>query len=88
MKEAFDWTLETMALLRRLSVVLSATVDVWNSFTNEEIGYFRNTDIAPISVPARSSLRAIKATFRELRENQKKIARLGDSCSGFSSKVS
>jgi len=88
MKEAFDWTLETMALLRRLSVVLSATVDVWNSFTNEEIGYFRNTDIAPISVPARRSLRAIKATFRELRENQKKIARLESSCSGFSSKVS
>jgi hypothetical protein len=88
MKEAFDWTLETMALLRRLSVVLSATVDAWNSFTNEEIGYFRNTDIAPISVPARRSLRAIKATFRELRENQKKIARLENSCSSFSSKVS
>jgi hypothetical protein len=88
MKEAFDWTLETMALLRRLSVVLSATVDAWNSFTNEEIGYFRNTDIAPISVPARRWLRAIKATFRELRENQKKISRLENSCSDFSSKVS
>jgi hypothetical protein len=90
MKEAFDWTLQTMGLLRRLDGVLSDTVDAWNAFSSpdEDIGYFCDTDEAAISPQARRSLHTIKAIFRQLRGNQKKMALLNKCCSDFSRGVS
>ena len=90
MKEAFDWTLQTMGLLRRLLGVLSDTVEAWKSFSSpgEDIGYFRDTDAAVISPNARRSLHTIKAIFRQLQENQKKMFLLNKCCSDFSSAVS
>src|SRR5947207_14845000 len=89
-KEAFDWTLQTMDLLRRLDGVLSDTVEAWQSFNSpgEDIGYFRDTDAAAISPNARRSLHAIKATFRQLQGSQKKMASLNKCCSDFSRAVS
>ena len=51
MKEAFNWTLQTMDLLRWLNSVLLDTVEAWKSFNspNGDIIYFRNTDAAAIS---------------------------------------
>jgi hypothetical protein len=90
MKEAFDWTLQTMGLLRRLDGVLSDTVEAWKSFNSpgEDIGYFRDTDAAAISPNARRSLHAIKAIFRQLQGSQKKMALLNKCCSDFSTAVS
>ena len=90
MKEAFDWTLQTMGLLRRLDGVLSDTVEAWKSFNSPggDIGYFRDTDIAAISPNARRSLHAIKAIFRQLEGNQKKMVLLNKCCSDFSRAVS
>lgn len=90
MKEAFDWTLQTMGLLRRLDGVLSDTVEAWKSFNSpgEDIGYFRDTDGAAISPNARRSLHAIKAIFRQLQGNQKKMVLLNKCCSDFSRAVS
>jgi hypothetical protein len=89
-KEAFDWTLQTMDLLRRLDGVLSDTVEAWKSFNSpdEDIGYFRNTDAAAISPNARRSLHTIKAIFRQLQCNQKRMDLLNKSCSDFSRAVS
>ena len=89
-KEAFDWTLQTMDLLRRLDGVLSSTVEAWKSFNSpdEDIGYFRNTDAAAISPNARRSLHAIKAVFRQLEGSQKKMALLNKCCFDFSRAVS
>jgi hypothetical protein len=90
MKEAFDWTLQTMGLLRRLDGVLSDTVEAWKSFNSpgEDIGYFRDTDRAAISPNARRSLHAIKAIFRQLQGHQKKMVLLNKCCSDFSRAVS
>jgi hypothetical protein len=90
MKEAFDWTLQTMSLLRRLDGVLSDTVEAWKSFNSpgEDIDYFRDTDRAAISPNARRSLHAIKAIFRQLQGNQKKMVLLNKCCSDFSKAVS
>ncbi|KIX03972.1 uncharacterized protein Z518_07525 [Rhinocladiella mackenziei CBS 650.93] len=86
MKEAFDWALQTMGLLRRLHGVLSDTVDAWASFSSpgEDIGYFQSSPAAPISQQARRSLRAVRTTFRELHGYQKRLALLIVSCSDFS----
>jgi hypothetical protein len=75
-----------MGLLRRLDGVLSDTVDAWNAFSSpdEDIGYFCDTDEAAISPQARRSLHTIKAIFRQLRGNQKKMALLNKCCSDFS----
>jgi hypothetical protein len=90
MKEAFDWTLQTMGLLRWLDGVLSDTVEAWKSFNSpdEDLGYFRDTDTAAISPNARRSLHAIKAIFRQLQGNQKKMVLLNKCCSDFSRAVS
>jgi hypothetical protein len=90
MKEAFDWTLQTMGLLRQLDGVLSDTVEAWKSFNSpgEDIGYFRDTDRAAISPNARRSLHAIKAIFRQLEGHQKKMVLLNKCCSDFSKAVS
>ena len=91
MKEAFDWTLQTIGLLRRLDGVLSGTVEAWKSFNSpdEDIRYFREADSAAISPNARRSLHAIKAVFRQLQGNQKKIVLLlNKCCSDFSRAVS
>jgi hypothetical protein len=90
MKEAFDWTLQTMGLLRRLDGVLSDTVEAWKSFNfpGGDIGYFRDTDKAAISQNARRSLHAINAIFRQLEGNQKKMVLLNKCCSDFSRAVS
>jgi hypothetical protein len=89
-KEAFDWAIQTMGLLRRLDGVLSNTVEAWKSFNSpgEDIGYFRDTDRAAISPNARRSLHAIKAVFRQLEGYQKKMALLNKCCSDFSNAVS
>jgi hypothetical protein len=89
-KEAFDWTLQTMGLLRRLDGLLSDTVEAWKSFSSpdEDIGCFRETDTAAISPNARRSLHAIKAIFRQLQGNQKKTVLLNKRCSDFSRAVS
>ena len=90
MKEAFDWTLQTMGLLRRLDGVLSDTVEAWKSFNSpdEDIGYFHDTDDAAISPSARRSLHAIKAIFRQLQGYQKRMALLNKCCSDYSKAVS
>jgi len=90
MKEAFDWTLQTMGLLRWLGGVLSDTVEACKSFNSSDgdVGYFRDTDAAAISPNARRSLHAIKAIFRQLQGNQKKMVLLNKCCSDFSRAVS
>ena len=90
MKEAFDWTLQTIGLLRRLDGVLSGTVEAWQSFNSpdEDIRYFREADSAAISPNACRSLHAIKAVFRQLQGNQKKMVLLNKCCSDFSRAVS
>jgi hypothetical protein len=90
MKEAFDWTLQTMGLLRRLDGVLSDTVEAWKSFNapHEGISYFQCTDTAAISPDARRALCAITAIFRQLQGYQRRIALLNKSCSDYSKAVS
>jgi hypothetical protein len=90
MKEAFDWTLQTIDLLRRLDGVLSNTVEAWKLFNSPDgdISYFRDTDAAAISPNAHRSLHAIKAIFRQLQENQKTMVLLNKCCSDFSKAVS
>ena len=85
MKEAFDWTLQTMGLLRRLDGVLSDTTEAWKSFNSPDgdIGYFHDTD--PY---AGRSLHGIKATFRQLQGYQKKMVQLNECCANFSKAVS
>jgi hypothetical protein len=89
-KEAFDWTVQAMGLLRRLNDILSNTVEAWKSFSDPDgdIGYFRDTDTASISPNARRSLHTIKAIFRQLEETQKKITNLSKCCSEFKGNVS
>jgi hypothetical protein len=79
-----------MGLLRRLDSVLSDTVEAWKSFNSpgEDINYFYNTDVAAISPQAHRSLHTIKAIFRQIERNQKKIAVLNKCCSDFSRAVS
>jgi hypothetical protein len=88
MKEAFDWSLQTKDLLRRLGAVLANTVEAWNSFNapDEGIGYFYNG--AAISPNAHRSLRAVKAIFRQLQGYQKRMSLLDQRCSDFSRAVS
>jgi hypothetical protein len=90
MKEAFDWALQTIDLLRRLDGVLSETVEAWKSFSSpdKDINYFRNTNAAAISLNARRSLYAIEAIFQQLQENQRKMVLLNKCCSNFSRAVS
>jgi hypothetical protein len=85
MKEAFDWTLQTMALLRQLDGVLLSTVKAWESFNSldGDIGYFHDTDTRALL-----SLHAITATFRQLQEYQEKIVLLNKRCFDFSMAVS
>jgi hypothetical protein len=89
-KEAFDWTLQTMALLRQLDGVLLSTVNAWESFNSHggDIGYFNDTNTSAITPRARLSLHAITATFRQLQENREKIVLLNKCCFDFSIAVS
>ena len=89
-KEAFDWTVLTMDLLRRLESVLLDTVEAWKSFNSPggDINYFYDTDAAAISPHARRSLHTVKASFQQIGRNQKKIAVLNKCCSDFSRAVS
>lgn len=95
LKEAFDWALQILSLLRRLDGVLSATVKAWQSFTSAggDIGYFHDpcTDatVKSQSVKARHrSLQNIHAKFRRLEEYQSKIAVLNKSCEDYQGTVS
>jgi hypothetical protein len=88
LKAAFDWTLQAIALLRRLDGVLSTIVKAWKSFSEEEIGYFHGTEVAPVSLHARRSLHAVRATFRELQGHQEKLVKMNHTCSDYSRNVS
>jgi hypothetical protein len=81
LKEAFDWALQILSLLRRLDGVLSATVKSWQSFASAggDIGYFHDRH---------RSLQNINATFRRLVEYQDKIAVLNKDCSDYKETVS
>lgn len=80
-REAFDWTLKTMSLLRMLDGVLSGTIDAWKSFCSpdNDIGYFQDTDAT-----ARRSFHSIQAIFRQLQDHQRRMVVLNESCSNFS----
>ena len=70
----FTWISQTVAVLHQIDHVLSDTVEAWRSFDSPggDITYFRNTEESHgISSYSRCSLRAIKATFRELECHQK-----------------
>jgi hypothetical protein len=89
MKEAFDWTLQTMALLRRVNSVLADTVEAWESFEKRDLkkmGYSRNSK-APNITYALNSLQAIRNTFQELQNHQKRLKRMSQSCSEFARDV-
>ncbi len=95
LKEAFDWALQILSLLRRLDGVLSATVKSWQSFASAggDIGYFHDpgtdTSAKSKSIKARHrSLQNINATFRRLVEYQDKIAVLNKDCSDYKETVS
>jgi hypothetical protein len=83
MKKAFDWTLQTMKLLRRLESVLLATIKTWKLFSSPDgdISYFCGTDEAVISPAALRSLCAIKGSFSELQYFQEKMTLLNRCCS-------
>lgn len=83
-KKDFDWALKIIVLLRRLDEVLSHTIDSWKSFDSpdEDIGFFRG-----VSIPAQRSLHAIRATFRELQGDQKKLILLKSCYTDFSRAV-
>lgn len=83
-KKDFDWPLKIIVILRRLDEVLSHTIDSWKSFDSpdEDIGFFRG-----VSIPAQRSLQAIRATFRELRGDQKKLILLKSCYTDFSRAV-
>jgi hypothetical protein len=89
-KEAFDWTLQIMALLTRLYGTLSDMVKAWKSFysLNGDIGYFGDTDEAGISPNAHRSLHTIKAAFQQFQEFERKMLVLNRRCSEFQVNVS
>jgi hypothetical protein len=95
LKEAFDWALQILSLLRRLDGVLSATIKSWQSFrlTGGDIGYFQDrsaeTSVKPQPIKARyRSLQSISAKFRRLVEYHDKIAVLNQNCSDYKETVS
>lgn len=93
LKEAFDWALQILSLLRKIDGVLSATLKAWQSFTsaNGDIGYFCDLDatVKSRSTKARGrSLRNINAEFRRLEQYQDKIAVLNKNCSDYKETVS
>ncbi|KAH6696411.1 hypothetical protein BKA61DRAFT_662501 [Leptodontidium sp. MPI-SDFR-AT-0119] len=89
MKKAFDWTVQAMALLDRVSGVLADTVEAWETFKKrdfKEMGYSRNSKALNI-IHALKSLKAIRNTFQELQNHQKRLKRISESCSGFSKRL-
>lgn len=79
-----------MALLDRVSGVLADTVEAWETFKKrdfKEMGYSRNSKALNI-IHALKSLKAIRNTFQELQNHQKRLKRISESCSGFSKRVS
>jgi hypothetical protein len=94
LKEAFDWALQILNLLRKIDGVLSATLKTWHSFTSAnggDIGYFRDLDatVKSRSTKARDrSLRNINAKFLRLEQYQDKIAVLNKNCSDYKETVS
>lgn len=93
LKEAFDWALQILNLLRKIDGVLSATLKAWQSFTSAsgDIGYFRDLDatVKSRSTKARDrSLQNINAKFLRLEQYQDKIAVLNKSCSDYKETVS
>jgi hypothetical protein len=87
--EAFNWTHQTIDLLRQLDGVLSKTVETWKSFYSPDgdIGYFHDNSAA-ISPHTRQSLSAIKVIFRRLQEGQQKMVLLNKCCTEFRMTVS
>jgi len=96
LKEAFDWALQILSLLRRLDGVLSATMKVWQSFSSVggDIGYFFESPCADSAAKSKSisaryrSLQNISARFGQLEEYQAKIAVLNKSCEDYQESVS
>jgi hypothetical protein len=90
MKEAFDITLRTMHLLRRLHGVLSGTIEAWTSFKapGGDIDYFRSIDTAPICSNTKISFPAINNSFQRLQVDQAKLVVLQNSCYDYSRTVS
>jgi hypothetical protein len=95
LKEAFDWALQLLNLLRRLGAVLLATVKAWQSFASPggDIGYFHDpcvdAAVKSKSIKARDrSLQNIHAKFRRLEEYQGKITVLTKSCENYQETVS
>jgi hypothetical protein len=89
-KAAFDWTVQTMGVLRRIDVVLSNTIEAWKAFSasDGDITYFGPALEAGISPNARRSLHNTKTHFRQLERLQKKINHLSKCCSQFKENVS
>ena len=88
MNKTFDWTRQTLDLLRQLDGVISDLVGAWDSFTSDDIYYFQDTNESSISPRAHRSLRTIKSTFLQLHAYQRKLFRLNERCSDFSKAVS
>jgi hypothetical protein len=88
--EAFEWAHQTMDLLRQLDGVLSNTVEAWKSFESlhGDMCYFRDTEAATMSPHAHRSISSVRAKFRILQWNQRKMAVLNARCSNFSQMVS
>jgi hypothetical protein len=95
LKEACDWALPTLNLLRELESNLSATVKAWNSFTSSDgdISYFHESEVDAIvksrSVKARyASLQNANAKFQHLEDNRCKLVVLRNICSDYQNAVS
>jgi hypothetical protein len=84
-KKDFNWALKIIIILRRLDEVLSHIIDSWKSFDSPDgdIGFFQG-----VSIPAQRSLNAIRASFRELQRDQRKLFVLKSCYTDFSRAVS
>ena len=91
MKNGNNRISKTLDILHQIDHILSGTVEAWSSFEclGGDVIYFPNIEgPGGISRYSLRSLRAIKATFRDLANHQKNIALLKQRCKDLLDKVS
>ncbi|KAE9371903.1 hypothetical protein N431DRAFT_341225 [Stipitochalara longipes BDJ] len=87
---AFDWTLKTLEILRRLTAALSDTLDAWAKFSapGGDIGYFEDKDSNPQHSSNIQRLHTIRRVFGELEGVYKAFLVLNKRCADYISTVS
>ena len=90
MKERFDWTMQTMGLLRQLLDILSETTQAWERFcsSNGDIGYFSDLKSSLNDRFAYEKIGAIKEAFENLTHLRYKLINLEKSCQNQAQSVS